>query len=401
MRRQVEKGCAGVQHPADCYHGLPVPPSPSFPTVCVDARGLLARHGTGVATYAAGLAEALAGAGVPVERLAEAGAAPGRLRRWLAALPPGARPVPSAGPGLRTGADPFRTAQVFFDLHRRFMPLRDASPPGVMHWTYPVPLRFAGVPNVYTVHDVIPLQRPDLSPVPAARLRRLLRGVGRWAAHVATVSEASRTALLAETGWPPNRVTNTGQSVSVAGADLAAPAALGLQPGGYFLCAGTVEPRKNVARLIAAHAASGVSAPLVLAGPDGWRAARELQGAGPGVRRVPWLPRPALLGLMAGAKAVLMPSLAEGFGLPVAEAMALGVPAMASNGGALAEVAGGAALTADAGSTGALAAAIQALDADADLRASLAARGLRRARTFTPAAHADRLMAAYGRLLVG
>lgn len=376
----------------------PVSPSPTFPTVCVDARGLLARHGTGVATYAAGLAQALAHAGIPVERLAETAPAPPRLHRWLAALPPGARPAPLAAPSLRTGADPFRTAQVFFDLHRQFMPLHDTSPPGLMHWTYPVPLRFTGVPNIYTVHDVIPLQRPDLSPVPAARLRRLLRGVGRWAAHVVTVSEASRAALLAETRWPPDRVTSTGQSVSVTGADPSAPAALGLQPGGYFLCAGTIEPRKNIARLMAAHAASNVSAPLVLAGPDGWQAAAELQGAGPEIRRVPWLPRPALLGLMAGARAVLMPSLAEGFGLPIAEAMALGVPALASEDQALAEVAGGAALLADAGSTGALTAAIQALDSDRELRASLAARGLRRAEAFTPAAHAARLLAVYGRV---
>lgn len=371
-------------------------PSPPFPTACVDARGLLARHGTGVATYAAGLAEALANAGVPVQRLTEAGPAPTRLHRWLAALPPGPRPAPQAAPGLRTGADPFRTAQVFFDLHRRFMPLQDASPPGLMHWTYPVPLRFIGTPNIYTVHDVIPLQHPHLSPIPPARLRRLLQGVGRCAAHVVTVSEASRTALLTETNWPPSRITSTGQSVSVTGADPSAPAAHGLQPGAYFLCAGTIEPRKNIARLLAAHAASGVSAPLVLAGPDGWHAAEELQGAAPQLRRIPWLPRPALLGLMAGARAVLMPSLAEGFGLPVAEAMALGVPALASKDQALSEVAGGAALLAEATSTEALTAAIQALDSDRELRASLIARGLHRAEAFTPTAHARRLLAVYG-----
>ena len=364
-------------------------------TVCVDARGLLARYGTGVATYAAGLAESLACAGVTVERLAEDGAAPGRLRRWMAAVPPGARAARAAGPGLRTGADPFRTAQVFFDLHRRFMPVGDAAPPGLMHWTYPVPLRFGGVPNVYTVHDVIPLQHPGLTPIPAARLRRLLRGIGRWAAHVVTVSEASRTALLAETGWAPDRVTATLQSVSVSGADPATPGTLGLQPGGYFLCVGSIEPRKNIARLVAAHAASRTALPLVLAGPDGWRAAAELQGAGAGVRRVPWLPRPALLGLVAGARAVLMPSLAEGFGLPVAEAMALGVPALASSTGALAEVAGGAALPVNPDSTDALVAAIRLLDGDAALRGSLAARGLRRAGAFTPAAHAARLLDVY------
>ena len=373
----------------------------SNPTVCIDARGLLARGGTGVATYAAGLAEALAGAGIPVQRLTDAGMGRGRLRRWLAAVPPGARAAPLARPGLRVAADPFRTAQVFFDLHRRFLPLGDAEPPDVMHWTYPVPLRFRGVPNVFTVHDVIPLQHPALSPIAPARLRRLLRGIGQAAAHVVTVSEASRAAILAETGWPPARVTSTLQSVSVGDADPAAPAALGLQPGGYFLCAGTIEPRKNIARLIAAHAASGASALLVLAGPDGWRAAGELQGAGPGVRRVPWLPRPALAGLLAGARAVLMPSLAEGFGLPVAEAMALGVPTLASQGGALEEVAGGAALLADPLDVGAMAAAIRRLDGDAGLRAGLAAAGLRRAAAFTPAAHARRVLDVYARVLGG
>jgi len=370
------------------------------PTVCIDARGLLTRHGTGVATYAAGLADSLAGAGLAVERLAEAGEH-GRLRRWAAALPPGARAAPRVEPGLRASPDVFRMAQVYFDLHRRFLPLRDASPPGLMHWTYPVPLRFVGVPNVVTVHDVIPLQHPGLSPVSATRLRRLLRGVGRWAAHVVTVSEASRAAILAETGWDPARVTSTLQSVSVSRdtCDSAAAAgALGLHPGGYFLCAGSIEPRKNIRALIAAHAASGVAAPLVLAGPDGWRAAEELRDAGPGVRRVSWLPRAELVGLMAGAKAVLMPSLAEGFGLPVAEAMALGVPTLASRGGALEEVAGGASLLVDAGDVRGMAAAVAALDGDAGMRADLLARGLRRAEAFTPAAHAERVLAVYARL---
>jgi glycosyltransferase involved in cell wall biosynthesis len=378
------------------------PPAPAA-QVCIDARALLQRHGTGVATYAQGLADCLAGAGLTVERLAEVGA-PGRLRRWLAALPPGARPAPLSGPGLRASPDVFRTAQVHFDIHRRFMPLRDATPPGLMHWTYPVPLRFAGAPNIYTLHDVIPLQHPELSPVSPARLRRLLRGVGRAAAHVVTVSEASRTAILAATGWRADRVTCTLQSVSVLqdvphrDAVAAAVHAQGLQPGGYFLCCGAVEPRKNIARLIEAHRASGVPTPLVLAGPDGWRGAGELGGAGPLTRRVPWLPRPTLVALMAGAKAVLMPSLAEGFGLPVAEAMALGVPALASRGGALEEVAGGAALLADPLDVRALARAIAALDRDASLRAGLVAQGRRRAEAFTPAAHAQRLLTVYRRI---
>jgi glycosyltransferase involved in cell wall biosynthesis len=154
---------------------------------------------------------------------------------------------------------------------------------------------------------------------------------------------------------------------------------------------------------------------LVLAGPDGWQAAAELAGAAgllvapgaptlaaagrPRVVRIDWLPRPALLDLMRGAAAVLAPSLAEGFGLPALEAMALGTPVLTSRTGAPQEIAGAGALLVDPADVRDITAGIAALDQDAGLRATFSAAGRVRARTFTPAAYAARLAALYGAVL--
>ena len=109
---------------------------------------------------------------------------------------------------------------------------------------------------------------------------------------------------------------------------------------------------------------------------------RRPPGAQGGVWRAPWLERPALLELMRGARALLFATLAEGFGRPILEAMALGVPVLTSEGGATEEIAGGAALLADPLDTACLAAAIARLDRDAELRARLASAGRRRAASF-------------------
>jgi glycosyltransferase involved in cell wall biosynthesis len=334
-----------------------------------------------------------------------------RARRWASALPPWPRRAdPLADDGsVRVARDVFRIAQVHFDIHGRPLMLRSDRPPPLMHWTYPLPLRFLGVPNLITVHDLIPLLHPDLSPIPRERFRRMLARLSREAAHLVTVSEASRREIISVLGCPGDRVTNTWQSVELPGwteeeaeqATRDAAGAAGLEPDGYLLHVGTIERRKNIGRLIEAHRASGVRARLVLVGPDGWRAAEELRNAdGERVVRIPWLERRSLLGLLRGARALLAPSLAEGFGLPAAEAMALGVPVLTSavdisgTPGAAAEIAGDAALLVDPRDIRAMANAIAALDADA-VRAALAGRGLARAALFSRAAYAGRLRSLY------
>jgi glycosyltransferase involved in cell wall biosynthesis len=116
------------------------------------------------------------------------------------------------------------------------------------------------------------------------------------------------------------------------------------------------------------------------------------------VRQIPYLPLSQLVSLIRGARGVLFPSLYEGFGLPVLEAMMLGAPVITSNVSSLPEIAGDAALLVDPFDVDDIARAIRALDNDKDLRAELGQRGVRRAAKFSPQAYDDRISALYRRL---
>ncbi len=373
--------------------------------VAMDGR-MLDVSGTGVATYARALRGALRTIADPrlilTDRFGAESAAPfARERRLLAALSSAeraARPLPersATGESLLFARDIFRIAHVHFRLRGRLLTVRLPGPPGIMHWTYPVPLHIDGWANLYTVHDVIPLIHPDLTPINARRHARLLRCITGAAARLVTVSEAARAEIVAALGCPAAQVANCGQAVDVGGWERrAAPS--GLPPCGYLLACGTVEVRKNLARLVEAYRASGVALPLVIAGPDGSGSeALAAALATPGVIRMPYLDRDDMLALIAQARALLMPSLAEGFGLPVAEALALGTPVVTSRGGALGETAGGAALLVDPRDTAAITDAIRRIAANDALCAALAAAGPPAAERFTLARFAGRLATLY------
>ncbi len=360
---------------------------------------MLAAEATGVATYARALRTAqqalspralLLGAG----RASAPGSPATRAERWRrmmrAALPAGARAQTTATGFERH--DLFRLGQAFFTLHGRLLPVRVPGPAGIMHWSYPVPLRVAGWRNLYTVHDAIPLVQPDLSPIEPVRHRRLLRRISTSADAIVTVSAAAAEEIATALFLPPGRVVDCSQPIAVADpGDVPLPA--GLVAGRYLLVCGSVEPRKNIARIVAAYRASGTALPLVVAGPDGWRGetVTAMLAGTPGIVRLPWQGRDTMVTLLARARALVMPSLAEGFGLPVAEAMALGTPVVTSGTGALAETAGDAALLVDPQDTAAITAAITRLAQDDALCRGLARTGRERARCFEADMFADRL----------
>jgi glycosyltransferase involved in cell wall biosynthesis len=409
---------------------------PASPWIGFDGRSLILEQGTGVFSYGQGLADAVRRLGYQREVLLDRPLAPdgglppygvpgkglSRVLRWSRALSPFGRPACIA-PGpvgvtgferIRRAADVFRVAQVHFDIYRRPLSLCDRTPPVAMHWTYPMPAVLRGAVNIYTVHDLIPQTTPELTPIARARHRAILKRVLAVADHIVTVSEASRRAVIDEFSYPPEKVTNTYQSGRPAGAGLVTleQASLpGLTRRGFYLAVGTIEKRKNIGRLIQAYLASGVQSPLVLAGPQGWQAEAELApavgyrigidkeaGDGPGILSLGYVPAATIQALLQNARALLFPSLAEGFGLPIVEAMAVGTPVMTSRGGATGEVAGDAALLIDPLSVTGMAAGIAALENNYGLWLSFADRGMHRARDFSAERYAERIAELYHRL---
>ena len=189
--------------------------------------------------------------------------------------------------------------------------------------------------------------------------------------------------------------------------DLAALAAHGIEPP-YIAFASTIEPRKNVPTLVRAFARVAASRPelrLVLAGSDGWgaREARDAitaSGVATRVLRPGYLNAATIPALFRRAAVVAYPSLEEGFGLPALEGLACGAPVVTSEGSALAEVVGAAALLVPPDDSDALAVAFERILDDSGLREQLRAAGPARAAEFTWKACVDGHVDAYERAAI-
>jgi glycosyltransferase involved in cell wall biosynthesis len=320
--------------------------------------------------------------------------------------------------------DLFRTAPAHFLWMNLRLKVRVPRPPDVMHWTYPLPLKSVGSRNIYTLHDLVPLRLPYTTLDIKRRYFRLCRMLVKRGDHIVTVSETSRNDIINLLGADPAKVTNTFQAVDIPAKFAAKPENLaraevegstGLTWGGYFLFFGAIEPKKNVGRLIEAYLAAESPHPLVIVGKQAWKSEEELrllfddnirwlnEENGRLVTRrkiilLDYAPFRLLVSLIRGARAVLFPSLYEGFGLPALEAMSLGTPVLTSNTASLPEVVGDAALKIDPYDVQALAEGIRALDADSDLRGQLAEAGPRQAENFSLARYERRLAGLYAKL---
>ena len=277
-----------------------------------------------------------------------------------------------------------------------------AGPHDVVHSFHPLLIPTRAAAQVVTVNDLFFLTRPDQVRDEIQRdYPALARAHTRRADAVVVISDYTRRQAIDRLGLDPARV-----HVCVPGAPRWSR--LGRAPNvpadGYVLFVGTLEPRKNVGRLLDAYerllAAGATPPPLVLAG-------RATDDAAPWLQR---LSQPPLRGLVthrgyvddrdrealyAGARLLVLPSLDEGFGLPVLEAMAAGVPVVASTAGAIPEVAGDAGVLVAADDVEALAGALAGLVRDPARAVAYAERGLARARQFDWRRTADALHAAY------
>ena len=252
--------------------------------------------------------------------------------------------------------------------------------------------------SVVTIHDMGYLHFPEAhTPLHRRYLRLSTWWSARAASRVIAISGATRDDLVRYAGVSPAKISVIHHGLSprfqpVPKASAIVQARFGIAEP-YFCYIGTVQPRKNLVRLIEAFALVVASAParplaLVIAGKRGWLSeAIEQRAAALGiaerVRFTGYVPDADVPALLSGALAFAFPSLYEGFGMPVLEAMACGAPVLTASTSSLPEVAGHAALLVDPADTSAIAGGMAQLLDDAALRAELRARGLARAAAFT------------------
>jgi alpha-1,3-rhamnosyl/mannosyltransferase len=254
-------------------------------------------------------------------------------------------------------------------------------------------------PTVVTLHDLSHLHYPQFHPRERiVYLERYLPQTLQQATRLIAVSEFVRQEIITLLGVAPERIVTVHNGVDPAfhpysSIELAPVLSRhGLQAGSYLLAVATLEPRKNLGRL--AEAYGGLPAtlrqryPLVLVGARGWLTEALEQQLAPlercgQLRRLGYVPQEELPRLYAGAHAFAYPSLYEGFGLPVLEAMSCGIPVLTANRASLPEVAGDATLLVNPEDVDAIAAGLERLLTDQEWRAGAVQRGLQQAGRFS------------------
>jgi glycosyltransferase involved in cell wall biosynthesis len=237
--------------------------------------------------------------------------------------------------------------------------------------TFRAPLAPPACPLVVTVHDLAVLRHPETFNQWTRRYSRMcVPRVARAATLVIAVSEHTKRELVELLGTSEEKIRVVPNGVAeVFGPE--GPA----ETGDYVLAVGTLEPRKNLTRLAEATRRLGVE--LRVVGAPGWG---RVELGGDGVRRLGRVSDEELARLYRGARCLVYPSLYEGFGIPIVEAMACGTPVVTTRGGATEEVAGGAAVLVDPLDPASIAAGIEEAAAR---REQLVRAGLERARDFS------------------
>lgn len=284
--------------------------------------------------------------------------------------------------------------------------------PALCHFTNSIAPLATATPYVLTVHDMSLFVAARTQPLRGlVATRGLLPACARRAAAVVTVSDSARADILRVLKLDPDRVHVVPEAPApaftvmddAALADVRRRHALD-RP--FVLHVGTIEPRKNLTTLVTAFERlhrEGRREQLVLVGPLGWKYDPLLQqiaraGLGDAIRHLGYVPEADLPAIYNLATVVAYPSLYEGCGLPILEGMACGVPVVTSNTGAMAEMAGGAALLVDPHDADDLAAALARVLGDAAVQRELRQKGLRRAASFSWTRAAEQHAALYARV---
>jgi glycosyltransferase involved in cell wall biosynthesis len=281
--------------------------------------------------------------------------------------------------------------------------------PDVFHGQYVLP-PFVKTRTVLAIHDLAHEHFPEFfHPVEAFRMKKLVRWSAKRASHIMTISEFSADDIARRFDLPREKITvahlaaskdfhprDKGQSQE----HLARVYGLTFP---FILYVGRIQARKNLPRLVEAYARlrkQGLDAKLVMVGKKDWQSAQLLEkikelGLENSVIFPGFVPFEDLPLFYNAAEVFVFPSFFEGFGLPVVESMASGVPTITSFGSSLEEVAGDGALLIDPRDTGSITDALGKVLGDPGLQRDLAARGLERSKQFTTENLAEKALAVY------
>jgi len=303
--------------------------------------------------------------------------------------------------------DIYQRSRWYFWMFGELLSIKLSPTPDIMHWTAPIPARVIGAKNYYTIHDIIPLKLPHATTDNKKYFYHMLLKIAHTADQLITVSEFSKNDISTHIKGTVGRIMNTYQGLHIEDNFLLNNSVFsvnqlkiqfGLSPQDYFLFVGAIEPKKNVTRLLEGYLSANVKQCLVVVGPLAWQSEKErrlLKQYSPRVIYLNYVSSEIRDTLLSHARALVFPSLFEGFGLPVIEAMSMGVPVITSNISSLPEIAGDAAYLVNPYSVYDIAASIQRLSTDDDLCAMLSKNGKERATYFSLDAYAKRLEEIY------
>lgn len=303
----------------------------------------------------------------------------------------------------------FRAAASYFRTTGRFLTITSKTPPEIMHWTYPLPIRMRGAQNIYTIHDLVPLTMPHTTLDNKSYHFNLLTKIVERADAICTVSEFAKKEIESFFPTASGKLFNTYQSFTPDERAISRPAESSLNEiralfeldsKDYYLFFGSFEPKKNIGRIIESFLAAKTKRKLVLVGAMAWKSENELRFLKNGTKSgriiyLEYLPRLILQSLILNAFAVIFPSLAEGFGLPVLEALSFGTPAIISREASLPEVGGDACVYVDAYSSEDITRGIEALETDPELASTLRSRAPAQAQKFSMSVYKERLATMY------
>jgi len=308
--------------------------------------------------------------------------------------------------------DAFHSANRFYAVFKRPVKFTVKNKPDIWHMTTPLPIKLKGVKTVITVHDLIPLRVPFTTLDVKSNFYYLFKWACESADLILSVSEQTKKDIIEIYNIPAEKIQVTWQSIKAIpevkndnnNFDKKYLSSHKIKKEKYVLFVGNIEPKKNIKSLILAMSLIDPKVKLAIVGKKAWLWEDQLSNIDKYLdkKRVVFMDfvgDDELAVLFRNASCLVFPSIYEGFGLPVLEAMQHNCPVICSGTTSLPEVAGDAALYIDPYDYKDIRSKIVSVLEDPDLRRDMIAKGRKRVEFFSPDNYAKRLELAYSQIL--